>query len=54
MGPSGLGSGVGGDLGLRGDLLSRTSRGPGVSICTSIFMRNCMDWRRLRENGDDD
>jgi hypothetical protein len=33
MGPSGLEMGVGGDLGLRGDLLSRTSQGPGVSIC---------------------
>ena len=32
MGPSGLEMGVGGDLGLRGDLLSRTLQVPVVSI----------------------
>jgi hypothetical protein len=32
MGPSGLEMGVGGDLGLRGDLLSRTLPVPGVRV----------------------
>jgi len=32
MGPSGLGMGVGGDLGLRGDLSSRILPVPGVRV----------------------
>ena len=35
MGPSELEMGVGGDLGLRGGLLNRTSWGPGVRVFIS-------------------